>query len=517
MAQAILANNKIKLEKLLNEGADVTELKIGATTFTTLAFAAGVGNIDLINVLLERGANAYYQAPYEIALSHGFPAIAKLLPKCVGTRWLTQFCRALDYPFYSDYKLGLCLGLGAMARQAFKLNDIKNFNDRLNFMYAIFQTAENIFRKKYKIDYDCNLLDDDFDYNNKAMGEKIREKIKSSVEHINNSSLKAKIHAFCSGLVLYQVSQCPDKLSYLLQDYSKTKSSYQRMQHVFNLVKPIAMEQVEDNDHVGHFTGAYYLNELGLFFQLLSNKISEASFSGLVSFALSNSDHTVEVSYDNKNKIWYWSDTIPIRGIESSIELAKAVAYAFKSYHCAIFATVPSASPGENKKLHHLMEDLWQDLDWQKIHAITTEKAYLKTAHDDTWRNIAIGYGDPLTYIEINQLLGPLAQSKSALIFGVVFGIALSMSGVGTLAAIAGSVAMAKLTKCMINTFECAAATKNSLVTSSLPQQPLENVAKIEKTSVSKSYYMNFFGAWKQHHAAEDKIGTMLQSRILKM
>lgn len=529
IAKVIFIDDDKGLNRLLEDGIELNQIKFSSMqvlifpslqNMSPLCFAAAIGSIKSVRLLLAKEANPYFLTPCEIAREQGYSDIVELLPMCFGVwPWFKQFLQALNYPFSEKIKEGICLGITNMVRQAFFSNEIDVFNHRLTKMYELFKQIEAETTKELNLD---SSMDKNGDYLNNQLGQYIRKKIYLYV-HENNER-KTDIHAFCDGIVLYQVSQHPDVLDHLFENYANALSNHRSQQLVFNLVQPVSINGKINTDSVGYFTGAYSLEHLEIFFYLLKSSINSCSFSNPISFNLIGLHnlgglHVVEIGYDNLNERFMYtnSEQLPTRSIHSARELAKAVAGSFMTFNYAIFATIPVSFKQDRDKLHKMMESIWQNQNWQQIHAITLAKSKLRTDHGDSWRTLAVQVGDPITMMEIDSLGGALHQWKRQASGAAVGGL-LGLGLFSLAPAVAAGFAVAKIVQFGSDLMEYGMATQRSLVDSSLPQQPIENITN---QSMIANYRLKFIDSWvdswQKKGAPEVKIGTMLQNRRLTM
>lgn len=326
--------------------------------------------------------------------------------------------------------------------------------------------------------------------------------------------------SFCDGLCLYQAAQKSGLLADVVENYSEASSVHQRQQLIFDLVKPVLLDEEKSTDSVGYFTGAYNLDELEKFFDVLQKTIDSFSFNGPISFSLlgqfdaTDEYHAIELSYDVKEKIWYFTNisSLPTFPIHSTKELANEVISAFFTFNCAIFATVPTSLGEEKEKLQSCIEALWLDKAWVKMHSITPEKAALRTNTGASWRRLAIHFGDPITVMEIDELGGILHQWKRKGV-GASIGGLIGFSVFGPMGGALGAYVTSKLISFGTTTLEHAIAMTNSQMKSFLPQLPTDKVDITNKESSANQFRINFIETWQKTHAPETKSGTMLQNR----
>lgn len=216
------------------------------------------------------------------------------LSRLIGQGVILEFIKALRYPHYDEE--GMCDGISAMSEQAFLMNDIEAFNERLIIMCWIHQTC-----KKNNISIPSKL-----DQMQQLMLSLYKDKNYLEAKFVQ--SVYVGIYAFCDGVALYSR---PDQSPDLFQ-----KGEFIKHLSVQDIIKPVKL--FESSAHIqsfGKIGASYTQDELKTFLTCVSLQLTAPC-----TISIRSSEHQFSVHYDPNNKKFLLVDPNQLPGCAFNID-----------------------------------------------------------------------------------------------------------------------------------------------------------------------------------------------------
>ena len=265
--------------------------------------------------------------------------------------WYMNRMNALDYKIDE----GHCYGLTIMALQAFLVNEMKTFNQRLQTIYHIpIEDFEN-----------------DFENLRKKQEKLIKEGRTEEAKEINRNIVD--ILAFFDSVALHQNPQ--------IEDYSELFSGKvvrQDASKTMPILMPLALDTPETTPVMtNRFSGAYDKQELMIYLESLQKHLGDQhSFS----LRLISSAHAINLNYDHTLKRWILIDPNHLPGEEyiHADLLSDALLYDFKQTNAqglvmetSLFTTTKHA-----QAIRNAFVKMEESPKWKAIHTISKDKIY---------------------------------------------------------------------------------------------------------------------------------------------
>lgn len=111
-----------------------------------------------------------------------------------------------------------------------------------------------------------------------------------------------------------------------------------------------------------------------------------------ICFILKSSNHTITIGYDPVKKTWQWIDASAATEIKDDKDIANRAMNALSQSNIGkviTFSTSIFVETSQHKKTTQYLASLNENLDWQALHNITTEKAKITDSTKASWLHIA--------------------------------------------------------------------------------------------------------------------------------
>lgn len=323
-----------------------------------------------------------------------------------GAKWLINRMKALGY---SPNEEGVCFGLSQIAMQAFLLNELDLFIDRLKHINSIslekFQ-AEIVNARNTRVDIFAKVKSDLINQKKKELNkddlssEEINElyplvEKKVELELTSQEGILKNLDIspfFEEILLLHEVYQFPH-----LFETGKVPT-IQNALAAFDILKPQKLEEQGGVKILESFTGCYTSTDLKKYFQMIREMAEKAEFP--ISFILTSSNHTIHVGYDRNKNQWALVNarqlnTIYIPDDEISDKVTKAFSINDETINDAtIFKSEIMVTTQNYEKALDLFSTIKENPDWKNIHEITSEKINLQDSFGSSLLYIAAKNGD---------------------------------------------------------------------------------------------------------------------------
>lgn len=259
--------------------------------------------------------------------------------------WIMDRMRAVGYKITDN---GECYGLAYMATQAFLIDDMASFNQRLQLIYQL------------SLD-DCA---NDF----KAL----RQKKQYHLEHQEHDKAKdlnemiTDLRAFFDGIALYQLPQI-----YLHDEQQQPLSKKQDAVKTRAIVQSIGLEkELNVPADIAILTGTYTKKDLAQYLDLFVEKMGQYSFA----LNLGSNKHAMALFFDAKTQHWIIVDPNNLPP-EDYIHTQYVVAALF-NYFCVsskekdliVMSTRITTIKRDEQPLKQQYEQLQNDERWKKLH-----------------------------------------------------------------------------------------------------------------------------------------------------
>lgn len=263
-----------------------------------------------------------------------------------GQSWLIERIQALGYNIVGE---GICFGIASMALQAFLVNELETFNQRL-------KTIENLPLSAF--------------YKDLEVLKQQREECLTEGYLREASSIQTNIidiRAFCDGIFLHQSPEINDDF---LRDESKT--NVQDLEKTISLTRPVKLDTVPSSFKIKTFVGVYSENELQNYLDCLKKNLGNHSFS----LILHCDEHAIFVSYNSEAQRWLFINPSDMPGVEylHSDLLAGAILNCYGHAYGLSMATDIYAEPKHYQVINDDFLDMTQQAEWSTLHNVSAEK-----------------------------------------------------------------------------------------------------------------------------------------------
>ena len=271
-----------------------------------------------------------------------------------GQKWLVEYMRSLGYKTNDD---GVCFGVAYMAMQALLINQIKQFEERFDAIYA-----------------DAQVNRQPRHYSTFAFFDSVAVRGKPSAYHyvVDNP---------------YHLSD-EAGLEYTLPLFLPSLKKDDEAEDVpeLKVVTPLS------------FSGAYSSDELGKYFASLQEAIDKSGGRPQhpLTLVLSSQAHTICVSYVGGQWLVVNASKLPniCQLYKSAADVTDAVYKAFKSSEHTIISTKCYATDTEETEIKKITSYWQAHQDFKEINALSDSKIAARDYYGGSWLGIAIFNGD---------------------------------------------------------------------------------------------------------------------------
>lgn len=310
----------------------------------------------------------------------------------------SRVIRRMENFGYPEDDDGICFGIANMGVIAILADDVKKFNDRLEWIdkYSTNVLATKVEEEKQKQIY---LLENEY-----AEVEQSEEKLNAAIK--KQISEKVNAHRTEQEIAVLEIPAFFDGVHLLANPYlyqhlfeSKQPAFCQDAEHVFLYILPKKLDASGGIIKADAYSGLYGDNDLDDndledYFSSIESVIGKSNIP--FAMVLTNTSHAITIGYDYKSHHWVCIDAnqLPVKYITTNAEAKEFVLKAFRAVKKVALTTTIFTTQQNREPLQKMLKDLEGIQKWKNIHAVTKAKADSIDDNGDSWLDCATQTGN---------------------------------------------------------------------------------------------------------------------------